>query len=119
LTTPCLLHNYICVFFLLMRPPPRSTLFPYTTLFRSTLGRGWRPAPKLSSVNEFVVPAAVARSSGSVATVTGDSTTAASSVDSKRAGNNTAWPTAGTSRARNDARTIAIASARLGGDTQP
>src|SRR5205814_3797108 len=84
LTTPCLLHNYICVFFLLMRPPPRSTLFPYTTLFRSTLGRGWRPAPKLSSVNEFVVPAAVARSSGSVATVTGDSNTAASSVDSKR-----------------------------------
>src|SRR5688572_32466280 len=23
------------VFFLMMRPPPRSTLFPYTTLFRS------------------------------------------------------------------------------------
>src|SRR5207249_10548220 len=23
-------------FFLLIRPPPRSTLFPYTTLFRST-----------------------------------------------------------------------------------
>src|SRR2546429_9143371 len=29
-----------CVFFFLMiRRPPRSTLFPYTTLFRSTLGR--------------------------------------------------------------------------------
>src|SRR5437773_12405281 len=26
-------------FFLLIRPPPRSTLFPYTTLFRSLLGR--------------------------------------------------------------------------------
>src|SRR5438874_12182212 len=25
------------VFFLLIRPPPRSTLFPYTTLFRSLL----------------------------------------------------------------------------------
>src|SRR5689334_24183382 len=25
-------------FFLLMRRPPRSTLFPYTTLFRSTMG---------------------------------------------------------------------------------
>src|SRR5438477_5465566 len=25
------------VFFLMMRPPPRSTLFPYTTLFRSHL----------------------------------------------------------------------------------
>src|SRR5215211_9082080 len=27
-----------CVFFLMIRRPPRSTLFPYTTLFRS--GRG-------------------------------------------------------------------------------
>src|SRR5205809_3219223 len=25
----------VCVFFLLIRRPPRSTLFPYTTLFRS------------------------------------------------------------------------------------
>src|SRR5437870_10441380 len=24
-----------CFFFLMIRPPPRSTLFPYTTLFRS------------------------------------------------------------------------------------
>src|SRR6266536_5183437 len=29
-------------FFLMIRRPPRSTLFPYTTLFRS---RRWRPAP--------------------------------------------------------------------------
>src|SRR5258708_10383104 len=28
-------------FFLMIRRPPRSTLFPYTTLFRS-LGRRWR-----------------------------------------------------------------------------
>src|SRR5690349_23958100 len=27
------------VFFLMIRPPPRSTLFPYTTLFRSVLTR--------------------------------------------------------------------------------
>src|SRR2546430_8585118 len=27
------------VFFLMIRRPPRSTLFPYTTLFRSELGR--------------------------------------------------------------------------------
>src|SRR5256885_5947776 len=27
-------------FFLMIRRPPRSTLFPYTTLFRSTLGKG-------------------------------------------------------------------------------
>src|SRR5208337_2713684 len=26
----------LCVFFLMIRRPPRSTLFPYTTLFRST-----------------------------------------------------------------------------------
>src|SRR3712207_8695092 len=26
---------YVCVFFLMIRRPPRSTLFPYTTLFRS------------------------------------------------------------------------------------
>src|SRR5690606_42114103 len=28
-------YFYIIVFFLLIRRPPRSTLFPYTTLFRS------------------------------------------------------------------------------------
>src|SRR5438034_5448372 len=27
----------------MLRPPPRSTLFPYTTLFRSTARRGRRP----------------------------------------------------------------------------
>src|SRR5574341_1580896 len=51
---------YVCYvfcffFFLMIRRPPRSTLFPYTTLFRSAPGgggagrrdrgsrRGWRP----------------------------------------------------------------------------
>src|SRR5216683_7090961 len=29
-----------CVFFLMIRRPPRSTLFPYTTLFRSLIERG-------------------------------------------------------------------------------
>src|SRR2546426_1454539 len=28
----------LCFFFLMIRRPPRSTLFPYTTLFRSTGG---------------------------------------------------------------------------------
>src|SRR2546422_9700090 len=38
----CFLHYYLIVrfslffFFLMIRRPPRSTLFPYTTLFRST-----------------------------------------------------------------------------------
>src|SRR5947207_5697865 len=32
-------------FFLLLRPPPRSTLFPYTTLFRSPKSAAcWSPA---------------------------------------------------------------------------
>ena len=36
---------FFCVFFLMIRRPPRSTLFPYTTLFRSIVnrstGEGW------------------------------------------------------------------------------
>src|SRR5258707_15259851 len=38
----------VCFFFLMIRRPPRSTLFPYTTLFRSIFGdrlrgaRNWR-----------------------------------------------------------------------------
>src|SRR2546421_9092014 len=31
-------HTNYHFFFLMIRRPPRSTLFPYTTLFRSTLG---------------------------------------------------------------------------------
>src|SRR5437867_12541043 len=31
------------IFFLMIRPPPRSTLFPYTTLFRSYRRREHRP----------------------------------------------------------------------------
>src|SRR3712207_7326440 len=32
-----------CCFFLMIRRPPRSTLFPYTTLFRSPQAEGRRP----------------------------------------------------------------------------
>src|SRR5690348_18258166 len=37
---------FLFFFFLMIRPPPRSTLFPYTTLFRSHAGvpRGSAPA---------------------------------------------------------------------------
>src|SRR5690242_21240646 len=47
----CLLLLVSCFsfFFLMIRRPPRSTLFPYTTLFRSAdadgVGRGRRPGP--------------------------------------------------------------------------
>src|SRR5947207_14542975 len=32
-----------CFFFLIIRRPPRSTLFPYTTLFRSNCGERQKP----------------------------------------------------------------------------
>src|SRR5438132_13349734 len=46
-------------FFLMIRRPPRSTLFPYTTLFRSVLRVGGPPDPGSrtpDSVCERVVP---------------------------------------------------------------
>src|SRR5437764_14665275 len=44
-----LLHNTV-LFFLRIRHPPRSTLFPYTTLFRSQARRGSSmPQPKRES----------------------------------------------------------------------
>src|SRR5438445_3681471 len=55
---PSSLWVWLCCFlffFLMLRRPPRSTLFPYTTLFRShrpstaaasmTASLGWRPRP--------------------------------------------------------------------------
>src|SRR5260221_13108706 len=39
----CRGHCAFCFFFLMIRRPPRSTLFPYTTLFRS-------PSPQSLSV---------------------------------------------------------------------
>src|SRR6266540_4469427 len=35
------LYIIFLFFFLMIRRPPRSTLFPYTTLFRSRTGRRW------------------------------------------------------------------------------
>src|SRR2546429_5867500 len=35
-----IVSTYICFFFLMIRRPPRSTLFPYTTLFRSSIDLG-------------------------------------------------------------------------------
>src|SRR5690242_21082931 len=34
-------YLHLCIFFLMIRRPPGSTLFPYTTLFRSAAGLGW------------------------------------------------------------------------------
>src|SRR4029079_19837290 len=48
----------VCVFFLMIRRPPRSTLFPYTTLFRSPFS----PRPVLGSALEDEVEPAGLRS---------------------------------------------------------
>src|ERR1039457_7440149 len=37
-------HKCMCFFFLMIRRPPRSTLFPYTTLFRSVTVHSPAPA---------------------------------------------------------------------------
>src|SRR2546430_12591817 len=53
-------------FFLMIRRPPRSTLFPYTTLFRSSRiaplekflqQRGWRLRNRLEGSRDVAVPA--------------------------------------------------------------
>src|SRR5207237_8844853 len=41
---PCSTRGTFGVFFLMIRRPPRSTLFPYTTLFRSAAPRARRRA---------------------------------------------------------------------------
>src|SRR3712207_9201206 len=63
----CRLWNHECVF-LMIRRPPRSTLFPYTTLFRSQgeiavcrrAGRDLDPAPVLESLERAEQVALVA-----------------------------------------------------------
>src|SRR5438034_2010242 len=43
------MYQIVFIFFLMIRRPPRSTLFPYTTLFRSAMKIStapFKPAPK-------------------------------------------------------------------------
>src|SRR5258708_15225850 len=47
------IHISHLFFFLMIRPPPRSTLFPYTTLFRSLL-RLFRPMKPIGGEPDFV-----------------------------------------------------------------
>src|SRR2546430_17402783 len=44
---PCRMFRYRFFFFLMIRRPPRSTLFPYTTLFRSASERLAQLLPEL------------------------------------------------------------------------
>src|SRR5947208_10372728 len=43
LSLRCALRVFVHFFFYMVRRPPRSTLFPYTTLFRSDLNDGLEP----------------------------------------------------------------------------
>src|SRR5947199_3350719 len=48
-----------CLFFLMIRRPPRSTLFPYTTLFRSTMVEAVADdTQRLVALNEIYLGAA-------------------------------------------------------------
>src|SRR5260370_10993485 len=49
--------SFVFFFFLMIRRPPRSTLFPYTTLFRSLLRRRLRP-PECRLTSNAVQPVA-------------------------------------------------------------
>src|SRR5207249_12259002 len=45
-------HIVLAFFFLMIRPPPRSTLFPYTTLFRSFIPSTFkRPVSSWKALN--------------------------------------------------------------------
>src|SRR2546430_12737196 len=39
----------------MIRRPPRSTLFPYTTLFRSVVQNGFRPRTDIFAPNTFTI----------------------------------------------------------------
>src|SRR6185436_1467601 len=45
-------ESYVFFFFLMIRRTPRSTLFPYTTLFRSRQPRGGPPGPAAGTHRE-------------------------------------------------------------------
>src|SRR5574343_876372 len=50
---PLLCSFLCCFFFLMIRRPPRSTLFPYTTLFRSALA-GWMGMVALTATYNYL-----------------------------------------------------------------
>src|SRR2546430_11482320 len=52
---------FFCFFFLMIRRPPRSTLFPYTTLFRSVFERDCARHCVASTCSTSLVPIPNAR----------------------------------------------------------
>src|SRR5258707_13448652 len=66
------ISNSLCFFFLMIRRPPRSTLFPYTTLFRSLphpwlvrgpagIGPGRAPCDRLMAGTALAVRGVISR----------------------------------------------------------
>src|SRR2546430_9361323 len=55
---------HFCFFFLMIRRPPRSTLFPYTTLFRSVLSHRTFGGSDLSPLGKCVFHASSAHGPG-------------------------------------------------------
>src|SRR5204863_7280158 len=60
-----LMYPHLLLFFLLIRRPPRSTLFPYTTLFRSwtSAGAGARAAAVITAAQTVAASATNAQCS--------------------------------------------------------
>src|SRR5476651_2843598 len=54
-TCVILFSIFVLFFFLMIRRPPRSTLFPYTTLFRSRINpdRGGKPPPRSANSTKY------------------------------------------------------------------
>src|SRR3712207_7421254 len=50
------MNRTLNIFFLMIRRPPRSTLFPYTTLFRSEIGLHRRDAVSCTVELRFSLP---------------------------------------------------------------
>src|SRR2546422_3489891 len=53
-------HSRVLFFFLMIRRPPRSTLFPYTTLFRSQLAQSTEPVPESRGSKNRRSPSSIA-----------------------------------------------------------
>src|SRR5256885_2776027 len=55
------MHSYPFFFFLMIRRPPRSTLFPYTTLFRSRERPPERPSARVRPDRHRDIPRELGR----------------------------------------------------------
>src|SRR5438067_9299978 len=71
---------YFTLFFLMIRRPPRSTLFPYTTLFRSLYLSGHPPVRETSGLS---TPPGTAAPSGSDSSTTARSEEHTSELQSR------------------------------------